>query len=200
VLNAVELRLDPGQVVQIVGANGAGKTTFLRIVAGLIFPDAGRVQVDGLEPRRDRRAYQRKVSFMPAGDAGLYPRLSVARHLDLTARLALLSRTERRRALEASIARFDLGEIADQWAGRLSAGQRKRLRLALAFLQRPTAALLDEPHNSLDRGGLALLEEALLALKEEGGNAILCSPETDAIGAGVDEVYVLEKGALRQWR
>src|SRR3954462_15623441 len=76
-LEGINLTIEPGESVWIGGRNGAGKTTLLRIAAGLIDPDGGLVRAFGLHPFRDRRAFQRRVGFLSAGNAGVYARLTV---------------------------------------------------------------------------------------------------------------------------
>src|SRR5438105_2508871 len=137
VLDDVDVELGASQLVAIVGENGAGKTTFLRILSGLICPDRGTVRVDGLDPERNRREYQRRIGFLAAASTGLYARLNVRDHIDFWARIALVP-PERRavRCLE-TMAVFDLLEIASRRVDRISMGQRQRLRLAMAFLHEP---------------------------------------------------------------
>ncbi len=197
VLRDVGLSVQRGSVVSIGGANGAGKTTLLRIAAGLIRPESGTVEVDGLHPERDRRSYLRRTALLSAGDRALYARLSPRRHLDLGARLALLSAGERRRAVQRSLARFALDEFADRRADRLSTGQRQRVRLAMALVHDPELVLLDEPANSLDRSGLELLTAYLDDLCARGGAGVWCAPESSATPLGADTALRLADGELR---
>ena len=146
----------PGEVVSVTGRNGAGKTTLLRILGGLVAPDRGDVVLDGIRLGTRRRAYQRQIGLLTPGDRGLYARVTVARHLDLWARLALLERDARAAAISDCYARFELAELADLRVDVLSMGQRQRVRLALAFLHAPRLVLLDEPANSLDLEALAI--------------------------------------------
>jgi ABC-2 type transport system ATP-binding protein len=196
VLDGIELALEPGRLVSIVGGNGVGKTTLLRIAAGLIFPDSGTVHVDGLDPGRDRREYQRRVGFLSAGSSGLFARLSPAAHLDYTARLALLPRERRRTACAAAIERFQMGDFANRRVDRTSMGQRQRLRLALALVHEPSVVLLDEPWNSLDEEGVDMLLSTLADVGARGGTTICCSPTGDVIEAHADVTYVLEEGRV----
>jgi ABC-2 type transport system ATP-binding protein len=197
VLDHVELDVEAGKLVSIVGRNGAGKTTLLRIVSGLIFADSGTVRLDGLDPKKHRREYQRRIGFLSASYGGLYARLSVRQHLDLWARLAFVPRQERRAAIEATIDRFDLRELlASRRVDRLSMGQRQRVRLAMAFLHEPKLVLLDEPWNSLDEEGREVLTTALRDVVAGGGSAICCSPTGTEIGPHAQATYVVSDGKV----
>lgn len=196
-LEGVDLELPAGTLALIVGPNAVGKTTLLRIVAGIIAADRGSLSFDGLSPTNNRREYQRRVGFLSAGSTGVYARVSVAQHLDYWARLALVPAAERGQRVAGALARFDLEEIAPSRTDRLSMGQRQRLRLALAFLHGPSLLVLDEPWNSLDGKGIGLLNDAVRAFANGGGCGVFCVPtghELDVIPA--DRVYTLEGGKL----
>ena len=195
VLDAVNLNVAPGTLVSVVGANGAGKTTFLRIAAGLIAPDKGSVRLDNLDPFTDRREFQRRLGFLSAGQAGLYARLSVRAHLEYWATISFVPRAARNDAVASALERFLLGDLATRRVDRLSAGQRQRVRLALTFLHKPTLVLLDEPQNSLDDEGLELLRDVLCEITSSGATAICCSPNADKINSPND-VYELRDGRL----
>jgi ABC-2 type transport system ATP-binding protein len=180
VLDDVTLAVEPGTVVHLSGPNGAGKTTLLRIAVGLIRPDRGRVRLGGLDVEADRAAFQRQVGFLSAASAGLYARLTVRDHLRLWSRLALLARGEREPACQRVLAALDIGALAGRRVDRLSMGQRQRVRLAGAFLHNPSVVLLDEPINSLDEAGTALLANEVERLRDEGGAGVWCTPSGDA--------------------
>ena len=196
VLEGVDLSVRSGEVVGIVGRNGVGKTTLLRILSGLIEPDSGDVTVAGLTPRTDRREFVRLVAFLPAGNSGIYARLTVRHNLELWSDLALVPRRRRRAVVEASLDRFALGELAKRRADRLSMGQRQRVRLALATLHEPRVLLLDEPANSLDDEGVALLNAAVEAVRGGGGCVVWCAPRIDERDLAVDRQLTLVDGRL----
>jgi ABC-2 type transport system ATP-binding protein len=198
VLDSVDLSVAGGRAVAIHGANGIGKTTLLRIAAGLIRPEAGSISVCGLDPERDRTAFQRRTGFLSAGNSGLYARLKPEQHLDLAARLALLPRAERREAIARTIELFELGPLCARRVDRLSMGQRQRLRVAMAFLHTPTVALLDEPATSLDDAGIALVARAIEELKARGGAAVICLPAHWEELPGIDAGYQLVGGRLER--
>lgn len=195
-LEQIDLELPPGELALVVGDNGTGKTTLLRIVAGIIAPDEGSVELDGLSPWRDRRTYHRRVGFLSAGSVGLYARFTVAQHLAYWARLAFVPSTERGRRIASAIERFDLVEIAGRRADRLSMGQRQRLRLALALLHEPSLLLLDEPWNSLDDQGIRLVNETVRDFGASGGSGLFCVPSGHGLEVPADRTYVLENGRL----
>jgi len=197
VLEGVDLSLHPGTTTWVGGRNGVGKTTLLRIAAGLIGADAGTVSLQGLDPERDRRAYMRLVGLLTAGDRGIYARFSPRQHLDWCARVALIPRAQREERVAHAIDDFELQELIDRRADRLSLGQRQRLRLAMTFLHQPLLVFLDEPLNSLDDEGGARLLGAVKALTERGGALLWASPPSDQRDIAFDRTYLLDEGLLR---
>jgi ABC-type multidrug transport system ATPase subunit len=197
-LEGLELEMRPGEVVSVTGRNGAGKTTLLRILGGLVAPDRGDVVLDGIRLGTRRRAYQRQIGLLTPGDRGLYARVTVARHLDLWARLALLERDARAAAISDCYARFELAELADLRVDVLSMGQRQRVRLALAFLHAPRLVLLDEPANSLDLEALAIVRGAVDDVARRGDLCLVVAPEGAPTGIDVERALVLRDGRLER--
>ncbi|HWA54318.1 MAG TPA: ABC transporter ATP-binding protein [Solirubrobacterales bacterium] len=196
VLDELDLRLDLGSKTWIGGRNGVGKTTLLRIAAGLIDPDRGRAEVWGFTARERHRRYQRLVSFLPAGDRGLYARLTVRHQLEFWARIALVERGEVKSRTERAIEEFDLGDLAEHRVDRMSMGQRQRLRIAMTFLPEPETVLLDEPLTSLDAEGGVVLERAIDGLIARHGALLWCSPSGEHLDQEFDTRLVLENGKL----
>jgi ABC-type multidrug transport system ATPase subunit len=195
VLDDVSLALPRSTLMMLVGRNGVGKTTLLRIVAGVIAPNRGTVVVDGLQAFRNRRQYAQRVGFLSAHQGGLYPRLTAGQHLDYWARIAFIPRGLRPAAIKQAVDRFALEEFLARRADRISMGQRQRLRLALTFLHDPSLILLDEPGNSLDPEGIALLLQVLEDSRARGGAAIWCTPAADG-SAEPDLLYELDGGKV----
>jgi ABC-2 type transport system ATP-binding protein len=124
VLEGVDLTLDLGTSTWLGGRNGAGKTTLLRIAAGLIDPECGRAQIWGFTAAENRTRYQRLLSFLPAGDRGLYARLTVRRQLRFWARIAMLEPAQVRDRVEETIGAFELEELAERRVDRISMAPR----------------------------------------------------------------------------
>jgi ABC-2 type transport system ATP-binding protein len=196
VLDGVDLALEPGTLTWVGGRNGAGKTTMLRIAAGLIEPEVGQAEVWGVTAKENRVRYQTLVSFLPAGDRGLYARLTVRRQLEFWARISMMPRARVRESVESAIDEFDLRELADRRVDRMSMGQRQRLRIAMTFLPDPETVLLDEPLTSLDDEGTALLLRAVRQVLGRDGAVLWCSPSGESLDMRFDARWVIDRGRL----
>jgi ABC-type multidrug transport system ATPase subunit len=196
VLDRLDLLLAPASCTWVGGRNGAGKTTMLRIAAGLIEPDDGSATVWGRTMRADRAGYQRAVSFLPAGDRGLYARLTVRGQLRFWGRISMIDPRGFERRVMGAVEAFALTDLLDRRVDRMSMGQRQRLRLAMTFLAEPDIVLLDEPLTSLDGEGGELLAEATAAVLARGGAVLWCSPEPEVEYVRFDRSLRLRDGRL----
>jgi ABC-2 type transport system ATP-binding protein len=196
VLDGLDLALAPGSCSWVGGRNGAGKTTMLRIAAGLIEPDSGSAQVCGLSASRHRARYQTLASFLPAGDRGLYARLTVRRQLSFWGRISLIPKARFHAAIRRTMDAFALDELADRRVDRMSMGQRQRLRLAMTFLADPEVVLLDEPLTSLDGEGTLMLAGAIQRVLDRDGAVLWCSPEPEGDGFAFGSRWQLRDGRL----
>lgn len=143
-LDGFALEVAAGEVVGLVGRNGAGKTTFVEVVTGLARPEAGRVRVCGADALARPRAARALMGVSPQ-ETALYPAATVAEHLRLFGALAGLRGPALRRAVDDIAGRMDLADVADKPAGVLSGGQRKRTQAATALIAERPLLLLDEP-------------------------------------------------------
>jgi ABC-2 type transport system ATP-binding protein len=196
VLDDLSLTLEPGTSTWVGGYNGVGKTTMLRVAAGLIEPDTGRTEVWGTSPRENRARYQQLVSFLPAGDRGLYARLTVRGQLEFCARIAMVPRRRFAETIDQAIGTFNLDELVERRVDRMSMGQRQRLRIAMTFLPRPEIVLLDEPLTSLDDEGAMLLQAEVRRVLAHDGVVLWCSPSREQLDMTFDASWVLERGGL----
>jgi ABC-2 type transport system ATP-binding protein len=196
ILEDVSLTLRAGEVSWIGGRNGVGKTTLLRLAAGILLAQQGTVRMGELTPLDRGSRYNRQIGFLSAGDRGLYARLRVVQQLDYWARLAYVPRRIRSEVVDVNIDRFGLREFADRRVDRMSMGQRQRVRLAMAFLHEPKVILLDEPRNSLDDDGFLLLNEQVQSAAERGAAVLWCSPREEDQAVRCDASYSLREGHL----
>ncbi|HYD32679.1 MAG TPA: ATP-binding cassette domain-containing protein, partial [Azospirillaceae bacterium] len=148
-LDRVSVAVAPGRVTGLVGPDAAGKTTLIRLIAGLLLPDAGRITVLGLDSVRDADAIHAQVGYMPQR-FGLYEDLTVAENLNLYADLRGVVGDERTAAFERLLHFTGLGSFQARLAGALSGGMKQKLGLACALVRPPRLLLLDEPSVGVD--------------------------------------------------
>jgi len=148
-LENVSAALRPGRVTGLVGPDGAGKTTLIRLIAGLLEPTSGAVSVDNLDPIRDADKLRTVIGYMPQ-KFGLYEDLSVVENLDFHADLRGLMGEERVATFKRLLEFTDLARFTTRLAGKLSGGMKQKLGLACALLGRPRLLLLDEPSVGVD--------------------------------------------------
>jgi len=144
VLNGANLSVEAGEVVGLLGANGAGKTTFISIATGALAADGGRVHLDGIDVATDRRAAARRLGTAPQ-ELGVYPMLTVRENVIGMARVHGLSSRRARASSEEAIEALGLTACAGTRAEHLSGGQRRRLHTAMALAHQPAVVFLDEP-------------------------------------------------------
>jgi ABC-2 type transport system ATP-binding protein len=198
VLEGVSLTLHSGEVTWVGGRNGVGKTTLLRLAAGILLAQRGSVRIGELTPQSKGGLYRRQIGFLSAGDRGLQARLRVAQQLDYWGRLAYVPRERRAELVTGSLRRFGLEEFAARRVDRMSMGQRQRIRLAMTFLHEPRVVLLDEPRNSLDDDGYRLLNEQIERAAKRGASILWCSPRGEDRVIGCDASYTLTEGRLER--
>lgn len=181
VIEALDLRVEAGEVVALVGANGVGKTTTLRCLVGLETPDAGTVHLNG-EPLDERRTEVRRCLCALLDDHAWFPDMTVAEHLAVYARAFGQEPSIVVDALEA----LGIAHIGDRMPGTLSSGQTQRFRLAQALVRPWDLLMLDEPEQRLDVDGRRWLGGYLRACAAEGCAVLLASHDPtllDAAGA-----------------
>ncbi|WP_111742097.1 ATP-binding cassette domain-containing protein [Leminorella richardii] len=160
-------RIESGAVMGLVGPDGAGKTTLIRMLAGLLTPDEGSLRVVGLDPIKDDKALRAVLGYMPQ-KFGLYEDLTVMENLTLYASLRGVEGEERRTTFEKLLSFTDLARFTDRPAGKLSGGMKQKLGLACTLLGQPKVLLLDEPGVGVDPISRRELWKMVHTLASEG--------------------------------
>jgi len=191
-LAGADLLVEAGEVVHLAGPNGAGKTTLLRACAGLVPVVEGEAEVLGCDLRRDRRAVRRRVGLL--GHATfLYDDLAVEDNVRFSVRAAGASIS----TVEPALVRLGLaGRLRSVAAGRLSAGQRRRVALAVLVARRPELWLLDEPHAGIDAGGRDLVDELIGEAASFGATVVMASHELERAAALTPRMLVVAGGSI----
>jgi len=195
VLQDLTLDVREGEVLGLIGQNGAGKTTALRILCGLLEPSAGSATIGGHDTRREPLLARRLLSFVPDG-APLYANLSPRQHLALVGRLHGLEEDRIEREGDRLLASLDLADRADDPVGAFSRGMRQKAALACAILPRPKLLVLDEPLNGLDAPTTAVFKEVLRTWASRGGSVLYTSHLLDVAERLCERIAVLDHGRL----
>ncbi|MDR9759513.1 ATP-binding cassette domain-containing protein [Rhizobium redzepovicii] len=193
-LNAVSGIIGGGAITGLVGPDGAGKTTLIRLMTGLMLPDAGTVEVLGFDTRKNAAGIQAAIGYMPQR-FGLYEDLSVQENLDLYADLRGLPKSERAGAFDELLTFTDLKRFIGRLAGKLSGGMKQKLGLACALLKKPRLLLLDEPGVGVDPISRRDLWKMVENLTKEGIGVLWSTAYLDEAEA-CDHVLLLNQGKL----
>jgi ABC-2 type transport system ATP-binding protein len=191
-LDDVSFAVDEGEMVGFVGPNGAGKTTAMRIVLGVLDPDAGAVIWRG---RPVDAATRRRFGYMPE-ERGLYPKMRVLDQLVYLARLHGLERDDARAQADRMIDLLGLGERARDRTEALSLGNQQRVQLAAALVHRPEVLVLDEPFSGLDPVGVDVLSGVLREQANAGVPVVFSSHQLELVERLCESVVLINRGRI----
>ncbi len=191
----VDLDVPTGSLFGLVGPNGAGKTTMLSMLTGLLRPDAGQVQVAGVDVWRDPAEAKRRSGVLPEG-LRLFERLSGRELLVFTGRLRGLPAAEVEERADELLSVLGLREAAGQLVVDYSTGMRKKVGLAAALLHNPSVLFLDEPFEAVDPVSARTIREVLERYTARGGTIVLSSHVMDLVERLCDSVAVVAHGRI----
>lgn len=194
-VDGLSFRVPPGQVYGLLGGNGAGKTTALRLLAGLLQPSEGGLWVAGIDVVAHPDAAKARLGFATAS-AGLYPRLTVRELLTFVAEVHALGRAAIAARLDALSRALDLSAILDRRCEALSTGQRQRAALARAVIHDPPVLVLDEPTAGLDVLASRSLREFVLAERARGKAVVMSTHYLTEAELLCDRVGLMHRGRL----
>jgi len=193
-LDAVSGSIQGGEITGLVGPDGAGKSTLIRLMTGLLLPDSGSIEVLGFDTRTDAARIQESIGYMPQR-FGLYEDLSVQENLNLYADLRGLPLAERPAVFDELLTFTDLKRFTGRLAGKLSGGMKQKLGLACALLKKPRLLLLDEPGVGVDPISRRDLWTMVEDLTKEGIGVVWSTAYLDEAEA-CDRVLLLNQGKL----
>lgn len=198
VVDGIAISVEQGEIVGLLGPNGAGKTTTFYMMVGLIPPDDGRVYLDDAELtsvpmyRRARMG----VGYL-AQEPSVFRKLTVEDNVKAILETLKLSRTEEKARLEELLAELSLGHLRSSKAYSLSGGERRRLEITRALVQRPKFMLLDEPFAGIDPIAVHDIQDIVASLKKRGIGVIISDHNVEQTLEIVDRAYIMYEGRIQ---
>jgi len=191
-LDGLSFHVDPGEMFGFVGSNGAGKTTAMRIILGVLAQDSGDVTWNGSP--LDHRT-RRNIGYMPE-ERGLYPRMKVGEQLVYLAQLHGASREQATTDMERWTERLGIDHRRGDMVQALSLGNQQRVQLAAALVSNPDILVLDEPFSGLDPVAVDVMSDVLREKVRDGVPVIFSSHQLDLVERLCDRVGIISKGAM----
>jgi ABC-2 type transport system ATP-binding protein len=195
-LAGLDLEVHQGEVFGFLGPNGAGKTTFTKCVTGFVRPDAGAVEIAGIDALAHPTEVAYHVGLVP-DQYDFYPNLTGRQHLDFYGRLLGLGKDQRQERIAQVLALMRMEERADSRVKGYSHGMKQRICIAQAILHKPRILFFDEPTNGLDAQGAFELREMIKGLAHDGTTVFLNSHQLNEVEQTCRRVAVLDRGTLK---
>ena len=199
ILDSLNLNLNDGQILGLLGANGAGKSTIFNIITGLISPDYGSVIINSEKVNRYpifKRTLKFKIGFVPQ-NGGFFHDMTVIENLKSISEIAINNTSARNEKINSLISKFELDPVRDIKAKFLSGGQKKKLVIAIALISEPKVLLLDEPFAALDVMTIKILQEIIVSLQTFNNlSVILCDHQARDLLRCVDSAAIIHNGRV----
>ncbi|MBQ7529184.1 LPS export ABC transporter ATP-binding protein [bacterium] len=197
VVDGVSLKVEPGEVVGLLGSNGAGKTTTFYMVVGLIKPNSGRIILNGQDvtnfPMHQRARLG--IGYLPQ-ESSAFRKLSVEDNLRLLWEVNGVSKVEQKERLESLLEEYQLFKVRKSKAIELSGGERRRLEIARSLAIKPQFLLLDEPFSGVDPIAVASIQNIIRKLKKSGLGILITDHNVRETLAITDRAYIIREGHI----
>jgi ABC-2 type transport system ATP-binding protein len=190
----IHLSIGRGDIFGLIGSDGAGKSSLLRMIAAMIPPTTGRILLGGYDTRTGRRAVKRMIGYMPQR-FGLYQDLTVGENMDFFLDIFGVSGEERKKRKDRFLRFSNLDPFIDRLAANLSGGMKQKLGLACVLVHHPEILVLDEPTNGVDPVSRQEFWEILFQMKREGMTVLVSTAYLDE-GEKCDALALMHRGAF----
>lgn len=194
VVDDVSFSVSKGEVVGLLGHNGAGKTTIMKMLSGYLEPDQGKISINGIDLSRDPDSIQQNLGYLPE-NLPVYSEMTVADYLDYAATLKGLRNNRKRSEIKSAIKSTDIGDRLTDAIFTLSRGYKQRVGVAQALLGSPKLLILDEPTNGLDPTQTEHMRRLILEVAKDA-TVLLSTHIMQEVDAVCDRVFILNQGRL----
>ena len=193
-VDRVSFEIGQGEIVGLLGHNGAGKTTIMKMLTGFLEPSGGSIEIDSLDIGDQREAVQARIGYLPENDP-LYPEMTVIDYLDYAAALHGVAESDRSARIREALEKTELAPKATDAVATLSRGYRQRVGVAQAILHQPKVLILDEPTNGLDPTQVQHMRELIRDLARHS-TVILSTHILQEVQAVCDRVLIIRDGRM----
>lgn len=194
-LQPTNVTLPSGRAIGIIGENGSGKSTFLRLLAGYLTPDTGSITINGLSPFNDTRTFRRHLGYL-SQDTQLDPEMTGFESLALFAAFYGINGQARRTRIQQLSQAYALEDHLRKTIKQYSGGLRQRLHLAISLIHDPDLLLMDEPTNALDAAGKQMLWQQIRNRTEQGRSTLIISHDLHDVEKNCDQLLLFHQGNL----
>lgn len=195
-VNDISFHVNEGEILGLLGENGAGKTTALRMIATMLKPTAGEAIVNGYNINKSPEEVRRNIGILFGGEVGIYDRLTARENIMYFAQLGGLSKSEAKVNIDKLIKDFSMEEYIDKPAGKFSRGMKQKVSIARSIVHDPKVMLFDEPSTGLDVSATRSVQKFILNCKAQNKAVILSSHSMYEVEKLCDRVAIIHKGNI----
>jgi ABC-2 type transport system ATP-binding protein len=195
VLHDITFQVRPGEMIGLIGLNGAGKSTTIKHILGLLQQQKGTIHINGMTLQEQPLLYRSTYAYVPESPE-LYEELTIREHLELTARAYGLSKEVYKTRSEALLEEFQMKEKVNSFSSHLSKGMKQKVMIMNAFLIEPSLYIIDEPFLGLDPLAIRSLLELMVRMKQRGASFLISSHILSTIEKYCDRYVVLHRGHI----
>ncbi|MCS7460718.1 ABC transporter ATP-binding protein [Paenibacillus doosanensis] len=195
VLHDLSFHMQPGEMIGLIGLNGAGKSTTIKHILGLMLPHKGEIRLKGSTLADSREQYRKTFAYVPESPL-LYEELTVQEHLELAAMAYQLDKPTYEQRMRPLLEQFQMESLTGRMASHLSKGMRQKVMIMCAFLVQPELYIIDEPFLGLDPLSMRSLLELMVSVKQSGASILISSHILATIERYCDRFLVMHQGKL----
>ena len=196
VLKDINFEVHNGEMIGLIGLNGAGKSTTIKNIIGLLTPQKGTITVDDLTLQQDPENYRKKIGYIPETPS-LYEELTLREHIEVTAMAYGIPKEEAMERAESLLKTFRLENRLDWFPVNFSKGMKQKVMVLCAFLIQPSLYIIDEPFLGLDPLAINALLELMVAMKEQGAAILMSTHILATAEKYCDRFVILHEGEVR---
>ncbi|MBB5887250.1 ABC transporter ATP-binding protein [Lactovum miscens] len=195
VLKDVNFKVGDGQIVGLIGLNGAGKSTTIKEIIGLLTPFSGEISIDKVTIKSDKTAFRKKIGFIPE-TPNLYEELTLQEHIELTALAYEIEKTVALERAKPLLETFRLSDKLDWFPINFSKGMKQKVMIICAFLTKPSLYIIDEPFMGLDPLAVSDLTELMITMRNQGASILMSTHILSTAEKFCDKFVVLNAGQV----